>query len=76
MDPARQAALDRAAQQQGFRNYEEYRLWTIQREQKHQSSVGTGGAPAQPAPAQPAPANHLNSFGGVLDYVRRSLGGQ
>lgn len=74
-DASRQAALDRAAQQKGFRSYEEYRLYMNQRANKTGGTVEGAGQPAQPqaAPAQ----NPLNGgLSGLFDYIRRAMGGQ
>lgn len=77
-DPNRQAALDAAARQQGYRNYEEYRLFQEQLARKHVGNIeGKANTPQPTATPAPQPNNHLNGgVAGVMDYIRRAMGGR
>lgn len=66
------------AKQNGFHNYDEMLLWYKQRSAPHTGTIAGASAPAQPAqPTQQAPNNAMHGgVAGILDYVRRAMGGQ
>lgn len=74
---ARDPELDALARQNGFRSYEEMRLWNQQRQRPTGGTVP--GKPARPAnDGKPANPNNAMSWhpSAIFDYIRRAMGGQ